>query len=377
MYMPAETMVKTSLGRAFRLRIEPNEISPREQRALLKAGIADPYLQAFLAWRRSVLFLVAFALIPLTGLRFYDAFGEDTPEPLRFMLLVPAGAEALLCVVCWYQLKNWTQWRTQRRALAWTWAIFMIAPFLVFLVPVDVIVESYVRDQMGGAAGAAGDAWAAEGAGAAIDSSAAAPIVQAFKLVVSIFALLTLAPKAVSLLAGSIRAGLVTKMLFPGTSGPGWLVVAGTPLYTLFVFTLLIVPYQLTGSGWYAGAMVALAAAQIAVARAGYRLTKPMTHEDAVGVVRGARAVYLIAIGAFVGCLLAALGSMVEKLGATSIISVALSFQTNVLILTLIGSDLVIAGLNRARGQTDGAKHLIDDSHAKLVAFAEETKKRS
>jgi hypothetical protein len=34
----------------------------------------------------------------------------------------------------------------------------------------------------------------------------------------------------------------------------------------------------------------------------------------------------------------------------------------------------VVAGLNRARGQTDGAKHLIDDSNAKLAAFADDTR---
>src|SRR5690606_2357554 len=142
-----------------------------------------------------------------------------------------------------------------------------------------------------------------------------------------------------------IRAGLVTKMLFPGTAGPGWLVVLATPLYTLFVFTLLIVPFQLTGSGWYAGAILARATAQFASGRAGYTLTKPTSHEDAVQLVRKARGVYLISVFAFAGCLLIALGSMVEQLGVSAIITTALSFWANVLILTLIGSDLVIAGL--------------------------------
>lgn len=347
-------------------------MTPAERKALAKAKVVDPYLQAFLAWRRSVLLLVALALVPLSALRMIDAFGEDTPEPLRFLVLVPAGAEALLCLVCWYQLKNWTRWRTSRRALAWAWAIFMIAPFLVFLVPIDSLIASYVAEQMQAVGGTAGDAWAGEGGEVAVDAAAASGVVTALKLTLSIYALLTLAPKAVSLLAGTIRAGLVTKMLFPGNAGSGWLVVLATPLYTLFVFTLLIVPYQLTGSGWYVGAMLGLAAAQLAIGRAGYSLTKPTSHDDAVVRVRKARAVYLLSIAAFATCLLVALGELAEKLGAATIVTTVLSFETNVLILTLIGSDLVIAGLDRARGQSDGAKHLVDDSNQKLAAFANE-----
>ena len=57
----------------------------------------------------------------------------------------------------------------------------------------------------------------------------------------------------------------------------------------------------------------------------------------------------------------------------SKVITTAVSFWANVLILTLIGSDLVIAGLDRARGQTDAAKHLVDDSNVKLAAFANET----
>ena len=362
---PAETgMFKRSLGRALRMRIDPREVSPKERAALLAANppITVPYLQAFLAWRRSVLFLVAFALIPLTALRLHDAFSDDFPDQLRFIVLVPAAAEALLCVVCWYQLKNWTHWRKQRRSLMRAWVLFMAAPFLVFLVPVDAILQGMIDNQ-------AGDAWADP---SAVDAAAVTGMVVALKTTIAIYALLTLAPKAVSLLAGTIRAGIVTKMLFPGTSGPGWIVVLSTPLYTLFVFTLLIVPYQLTGSGWYLGAMISLAAAQLALGRAGYRLAKPTTHDDAVKLVSKARAAYLVSMLVFGVCLLVALGSLAGQLGVSTILTTALSFETNVLILTLIGSDLVITGLARARGLQSGMQQLVDESNQQLSAFVGE-----
>ena len=240
------------------------------------------------------------------------------------------------------------------------WVLFMAAPFIVFLVPVDAIIESMLKAQVG-------DAWDAS----AVDAAAISGAVVAIKATIAIYALLTLAPKAVSLLAGTIRAGIVTKMLFPGTAGPGWIVVLATPLYTLFVFTLLIVPYQLTGSGWYVGAMIALAAAQLALGRAGYRLAKPVTHDEAVQMVKKARAAYLTSMLAFGACLLVALGSLAGKLGVTTIVTTALSFETNVLILTLIGSDLVITSLARARGLQAGndTTHLVAESDRQLAAF--------
>ena len=331
---PEASMFKRSLGRAFRLRIEPHEVSPRNARRSSRRRITDPYLQAFLAWRRSVLFLVALALLPLTALRLHDAFTDDLPDQLKFIVLVPAGAEALLCVVCWYQLKNWTRWRRQRRALAWVWAFFMIAPFLVFLIPVESIIADLVRDQLGAATGAAGDAWAGEGGAIAADAASAAGIVTALKVTISIYALLTLAPKAVSLLAGTIRAGLVTKMLFPGTAGPGWIVVLATPLYTLFVFTLLDRAVPDHGQRLVCGRH-AWPRGRAALDRArGVHAHEATTHEDAVKLVAKARGVYVISILAFAGCLIVALGSIAKNLGTTTIVTTALSFEANVLILT-------------------------------------------
>ena len=359
-------MFKRSLGRALRLRIEPEEVSPKERAALLAATppITVPYLQAFLAWRRSVLFLVAIALIPLTALRLHDAMSGELPDELRFIQLIPAAAEGLLCLVCLYQLKNWTHWRQQRRALLKVWVLFMAAPFIVFLVPVDSILQGMIENQVGGV-----DQW---GDVAVVDAAAVGAAVIAVKTTIAIYALLTLAPKAVSLLAGTIRAGIVTKMLFPGTSGPGWIVVLSTPLYTLFVFTLLIVPYQLTGSGWYVGAMIGLAAAQLALGRAGYALAKPTTHDEAVKLVAKARTAYLLSMLVFAACLLVALGALAAKLGASTIVSTVLSFEANVMILTLIGSDLVITALARSRGLQAGTTHLVEESNAQLSAFVGE-----
>jgi hypothetical protein len=90
-------------------------------------------------------------------------------------------------------------------------------------------------------------------------------------------------------------------------------------------------------------------------------------------VVRKARALYLLAMLAFGGCLVAALGQYVDRLGVSSIVTTVLSYEANVLILTLIGSDLLITNLERARGLTSGTAHLADDTNRKLSSFVGET----
>lgn len=335
------TVLKRSFGRAFRLRIEPDEISPSERTALLTAGVTDPLVMAFLAWRRSVLLLVAIALIPLTVFRFADGFREVVPDKLRFLYIVPAIAEATLCAVCWLQLSQWTRWVRQRRVLFLVWLIFMAAPFAVYLIPLESVFGTQLLP---------GE-------------------LETIKVAVALSSLLVLAPKAVSLLAGTLRAGLVTKMLFAGAAGPGWAIAFVAPIYTLFVFTLLIVPYQLTGSGWLFAAMAALLIAQISLGRAGYRLAKPMTHTDAVALVGRARRVYVAAMVAFALFIIGALHVVIHHIGVMSIVTTVLGFETNVLILTLIGTDFLIVNLERARGLTAGTTELADDTARKLAAF--------
>ena len=57
--------LKISLRRAFHLRIEPHEVTPSERVALEKAGVTEPTFQAFLSWRRSMVFAFATLVIPL------------------------------------------------------------------------------------------------------------------------------------------------------------------------------------------------------------------------------------------------------------------------------------------------------------------------
>lgn len=355
------SFLKLSARRAFRLRIDTTEVLPAERAALLAAQppIVDPNLQAFLAWRRSVLFLVAVALVPLSVLGLIDGLrGSQIPWQIRMVRLGPAIAESLFCWICWQQLRQWAHWRSQRRRLFWGWLLFMTAPFLVFAFPLRTTVE---------------EMW---GQRKALLASLGVDPKYAYRKVVlpfvyAMLAMLQLAPKAISLMPGLIRASMVIKMQFPGSAAPGWLIVLAAPLYAVLAYVILIVPYQFTGSGYFIAGIGGVVLGQAILAHAGYGLARPLGEEECLTHIRRVRAWYMTVMlfsGAFI---VLALASLVDVLNlrATDVVLAVLKFETNVLILTMIGADLVVTNLDRARTQVAGVTHVEQQAELKIAAF--------
>lgn len=350
--------LKISSRRAFRLRIEPNEVLPSERRSLEAADppILDVNLQAFLAWRRSVLFLVSCALLPLTIIGLADALAGTMPMPIRLVRLGPAIAEAVFCWICWRQLKRWAHWRTQRRWLFWGWVLFMATPFVVFLYPLRSVLIDTVSNPI--------ETLRAFGVG-----GTGRRLYMPF--VFSMIAMLQLAPKAISLMPGLIRASLVIKLLFPGSSAPGWIIVMAAPLYALLAYVILVIPYQVTGSGWFIAGVLGVIAGQALLARAGFALAQPLSEQEALVHIKRVRRYYVTVMVVSAVLIVVALGSLVNQLNLrwADVVTAVLKFETNVLILTMIGADLVITNLDRARSQTAGRGHVEDQAEVKIAAF--------
>ena len=350
--------LKLSARRAFRLRIEPNEVLPAEREELSTASppIHDVNLQAFLAWRRSVLFLVACALIPLTIVGIIDSLRSTRWLPIFFVKFAPAFAEGVFCYVCWTQLKNWAHWRKQRRMLFYGWLLFMLTPFVVFLYPLRTVFEGIGRMR--------GDAMVALGFEGVYQQTL-------MPFMFAMLAMLQLAPKAISLMPGLVRASQVIKLLFPGVSAPGWLIVMAAPLYALLAYVILIIPYQFTGSGWFIAGVIGIMVGQAVLARAGFKLAKPMDDEEANRAMRSIRKLYITTMVVSGVLIIIALGSLVAKLDlrATDVILAIMKFETNVLILTMIGADLVVTNLDKAREVTEGRDHIEDATERKIEAF--------
>lgn len=352
---------KLSARRAFRLRIDPAEVLPSERETLLRATppIVEPELQAFLAWRRSVLFLVAVFLVPLTVIGLGDAIRlGDVAWQVRMVKLAPALAEALFMGICWNQLRRWAYWRSQRKVLFVGWLIFLITPFVVFVYPLRWVFEGIAKQM------SAKEAWLALGVEGVYRKG-----VQPF--VFAMLAMLQLAPKVISLMPGLIRSSMVIKLLFPGTSSPGWLIAMAAPLYALFVYVILIVPYQFTGSGWFMAGILGVVVGQVMLARAGFALARPQGEAEAIAAIERARKIYLTVMVVSAVCIITALGGLTRLLHLrwTDVVTTVLKFETNVLILTMIGADLVVTNLDKARLYTAGRDHIEDQADARIAAF--------
>lgn len=357
---PAGSLV-TALRRAFRLRIDPSDpsaVSAAEGAALDVAAIQDPHHRAFLAWRRSLLFVLAAAFVPLTLLRLVEVLGGDSvPGAIKALQTMPVLFDGALCALMWSQLRNWTRWQQQRRVLLLGWAAAFLAPFVVFLYPIDgAITPPSGAELAGGQAAAAAMAMA-------VNATA--------NIHYTLLAVLVLGPKAVALMPGVIRAAIVSKLLFPGSAAPGWLVVLGAPLYALLAYVMLVVPYQLSGSGYFVLAILGVAGAQLLLGRAGFRLARPTTHVDALSLVARARAGYLAALGAGSLFAIVALGQL--HVGGLPVLNAILSLAANVLLLTLIATDLVIANMESARNVSVDAHAAIAESQQRLATFARES----
>lgn len=354
-----------SLRRAFRLQIQTDEVLPSERAHLESQAkhITDPDHQAFLAWRRSVLLLVAIMFVPLTVFRFIETFdGAHVAPVARAFTLLPAFAEAAFCVVAFDQLRNWAQWRRQRRIMFVAWALYFVAPFLVYLYPFRSAYDSVYT------------ALAAAELGTFRIGVNRQNAHMAVGLVVGVQALLALGPKVISLMPGLIRASIVTKLLFPGTTAPGWLMMLAAPFYALFAYIIVVLPYQVTGSWQFVVGNTGILLAQVFIGVSGRRLTVPLTTQESHDRIHKS---WLAYIGILVVSAVFVVYGLYEfvhalHLGAVRVVTGVLAFAANVLLDTLIGTDAIVSAMAyfRRRGEVDPARErLLDEAATKLDVF--------
>lgn len=371
--IPIETLsgrfIRISLWRAFRLQIHSNEVLRSERKTLAEEAshIVDPEQQAFLAWRRSVLLLVAIAFVPLTVLRFIEAFqGPPVPPGARVFLLMPAAAEGLFCLIAFDQLKNWTKWKKQRRVLLIAWGLYMLAPFLVYLYPFRDAYDDLAMRVLRQAAEIGG------GLRVAVTKDTAG---MAVGLAFGFKALVALGPKVVSLMPGLIRASIVSKLLFPGMSAPGWLMILAAPFYALLVYIIVLMPYQLTGSWYFVGGIVGLIVAQVFIAWSGQVFTVPLDTSDAHQKIHRAWLAYILLMCVAGACIVLGLYEFIGHLdlGIIRIFSSIVAFFANVLLLTLIFTDGIVSAMTffRKRVFPDPRREqLLRESEEKIDRFS-------
>ena len=361
---PIPTLTGSFLGisarRAYRLNIQTHEVLVQERAALESQArhISDPDQQAFLAWRRSVLLVVAVMFVPLSVSRVFEAFdGPQLPPLGRAFKLLPAITEALFCIVAFDQLKNWTQWRRQRRVLFVAWGLYFLAPFVVYLFPFRSVFDSVGWRQ-------------------ALDATKVGDLQLFTKqnfhmlvgLVFGVEALLALGPKVISLMPGLIRASIVTKLLFPGTTAPGWLMMLAAPFYALFAYIIVLLPYQVTGSWHFVAGNAGILIAQVFIGISGRRLTVPLTNEDAQHRIHRTWLAYIGMLVVAAVFMVYGLTDFIRALhlGPWRVVSSVLTIVSNVLLDTLVGTDAIVTAMAYFR-----RRDIPDPAHEQLLREAE------
>jgi hypothetical protein len=366
----AETISRTFLGislkRAYRLNIAADEVLPAERAHLESraAHITDPDQQAFLAWRRSVLLLVAMMFVPLCVFRFLEAFdGPPIPAAGRAFVLLPAIAEAIFCLVMFDQLKHWAEWKRQRRVMFYAWCIYFIAPFIVYAYPFRTAFDHSV---------------AAAKAAAEIGGIHLNPSLQTVHIFVGLAfgvqALLALGPKIISLMPGVIRASIVSKLLFPGATAPGWLMMLAAPIYALFAYIIVLLPYQVTGSWQFVAGNAGILVAQVYIGFCGRRLTVPLSQHEAHQRIHKAWLAYIGILVVSASFMVYGLYDFLTQLhfGVVRVITSVLAVVSNVLLDTLVGTDAIVAAMAHFRrtGPPDPREEqLLREAEAKLEVF--------
>lgn len=355
---PASTpTVVSPLGvwfkRTFDPALEAGVRLPDEQSALDVESVhgGSPILARVLLWRRAALFVGLCFLGPAILLQIINtavAMGQRAPfgdiAGLQFIVVI---ANVGLGFAVFSSFRRWDRWLSSRRVLFWTWLVAFLMPFLISLVPI-------------GSFGGGGHNFALGALGA-------------------MSSVIHLAPKALSLVPGLLRAAMVTKALFPGASAPGWLILMGTPFYMLLLFIVLLMPYQVAGGGLMALALFAFLGAPVFLIRAGRRLAEPCEAADAIDLIKSTKTATLLLNGA--GALFLVIG-LIDVIKSTELnvldaFAPLVQVLANIFILSVIGVDATISALMRAHVSREtpeqAALRFVYDDHMSTLIRAQES----
>ncbi len=328
--------------RAFSIDLNPGRVLP-EERVPLEVerihGGSEP-LKRVLLWRRGALFAALVFLLPATLVHFIRdiiALADGANAVTGLYLLVSFGNIGL-CIGAFNAFRSWDHWGKSRRMLFWTWAIAFVIPFLIALFPLRTLARQ--QGIFGGQE-------------------------VMFGVMGAMNAIIGLAPKALSLVPGLLRAALTTKALFPGASAPGWLILLGTPYYLLLLMVVMLMPYQIAGGGLMALALFCFLAAPLFLIRAGRRLSSPNQLEPALETIRTTRMATAALNGAGGLFLFIGLIDLVStlKLNPLDAVVPLISIVANVFVLGVIGVDTTLVAMSRGHVSHETAEQQAAREH--------------
>jgi hypothetical protein len=250
------------LRRATAVRVAAVPVSPREAERLAARGVEGDTIPRYFVWRRSM-FLVVAALTCVTAWgQLRDALTKDYDKLTGYGVFVEiVGLLAGLCLpaAAVGAGLTWTRLKVSRRLMLAGWMASFLVPVFFALFPYSWQVQF-------------------DPAGSKFEHQ-----VQEFatKVLAGLAYYLALTPAVLSLLPGVLRACLRLKGLLPETTLPGWLLVLGSPFYTLLVLAVFVLIIQIAGSTWLILGLLCWMAAPLVYPACARVLTRPLPGPEA------------------------------------------------------------------------------------------------
>lgn len=347
-----------ALRRLFRSDLQQERALDSERKELMAARppVEDALAQDYAAWRRSLLWIacVALATVGILEALLYESQAEQIERATRTaleargdtnaaeqarhsaeqiansigrenleildgifaILIFPMLIGAVLCAIA---ARRWCDLRTSRRRARLAFLINFLTPFCLAIFPVKEMMD---YQQMTPAARQA--------------------MTAVLGIQMGLYYFMLIGPRSIALFPGVIRSSMTIKTLLPESPMPGWAVALAAPLYTVFLLVIFTTVNQMYGNFLLLTGIACLVLAPLVFLRRRKSLLRPHTAEEVSAVVgrlrRSAGLANLLGV-VFLGAFL----FDVEFMRVGDVIKFALSIVGNVVLLTVVGADFMLA----------------------------------
>jgi hypothetical protein len=314
----------------------------RKQLESTSRPVTNPLAQDYAAWRRAVLWLAAITLsiLVIIELATYQDTADvlepqqvrevgrgnlETLDSIQWILTLSLVVGAVMTVAAAWR---WRDVRLSRRLARWGFLIMFLTPFAIAAIPITSMLDfGHLSEQ----------------------EQKAISVLLGLQLGLGMF--MTLGPRAIALFPGIIRSSMTLKTLLPESAAPGWAAAILAPLYSLFLLVLVSMINQMSGNFFLLAGLACLMVGPMVYLRRHRDVLRSHTTEEAAVLVAGIRRQALLFNVAGSVLLLIFIIDL-ELLGFEEAVTFALSIAGNVLLLTAVGSDLILALLRSQYVQT-------------------------
>lgn len=334
----------SEVQRAFRRFLRGDftrERATSDERAALAAvspPVSAPAAQDYVAWRRSLLWVAGIALLvvgvlqivtfttmeEMLGGNVSEAVDLETIDGVFALLIVPVFVGGALAL--WAALR-WREVRASRRIARIGFLVNFLTPFLVAALPIQGLLE--------------------HGAMAAQDRTS---VNLALGTYVGLRFSALLGPRAIALFPGIIRSSMALKTLVPESPMPGWAAALLAPLYSIFLLVVFALIIQVQGNALLLIGLGCLMISPMVYVWRAKAVLRPHRADELAGVLGPVRlrASLFTGLGVvFIGIFLIDM-----QVGFLDILLFVLAIVGNVVLLTVVGGDFLLALLKHGHDQS-------------------------